>query len=469
MADLFALLSWSSSSLQAHRAGSATASHNLSNANTPGFARQRANLAATLPADLIGGRAFVGRGATLAGVSQARDAFVERQLPGAFSAAAFSEARAAGLAGLTALDPDGGAGLTHALDGFYGSLRQLTLTPADAGSRQAVLTQGRTVALAFNRAAQNVAGARAGLDARLGADVARVNDLAKSLAALNRQVRVEQASGAVPNDLLDARLRVQDELVQLTGASVIPDGDGNVNLQLPAGGALVNGDLSATLSTRAVTTNGGHLAVVLTPAGSAAGTVLGAGALGGTLGGTLDARDGALAAAEADLDTLAFDFATAVNAAHRNGVGLDGVGGRDFFALSAAPGGAARTLAVSPGLLADPNQLAAAANAAGLPGDGSNLFALIQTEQAALSNGLDVFDGLAAAIASWGTAVDSAQTARARDGSVLEQLTALRESTTGVSVDEELIALTTSQKAYEAMLKVIQTTDEMLDSLMKLR
>lgn len=468
MADLFALLNWSSSSLQAHQASSATASHNLSNSNTPGFARQRANLEATLPADYLGG-AFIGRGALLQGVSQARDVFVERQLPGAFASSSYSDARANGLTGLTALDPDGGAGLTNALDAFYGSLRQLSQTPGDLGARQAVLAQGRTVSLAFNRAAQNVASARSGLDAQLSANVARVNDLAKSLASLNKQVRIEQASGVAPNDLLDARLRVQDELVQLTGAAVIPDADGNVNLQLPAGGALVNGDLAATLSTQPDVANGGHLAVFLTPAGSTAAARLGPGALGGAMGGALDARDGALATAEASIDTLAFDFASAVNTAHQNGVGLDGVGGRDFFAVSATATGAARTLAVDPGLLANPDQLGAAGNAAGVPGDASNLFAIIQTESAPLSNGLDVFDGLAAAIASFGSAADSAKTAQARDGAVLDQLTTLRESTSGVSIDEEMIALTTSQKAYEAVLKVIQTTDQMLDSLLNIR
>lgn len=468
MADLFALLSWSSSSLSAHRAASATASHNLANSNTPGFSRQRAQLEATLPADRLGG-AFIGRGALLGGVSQARDQFLERQLPQALASSAYSGAKAQAMEGLTALDPDGGAGLTNALDAFFGSLRQLTQAPGDVGSRQAVLAQGRTVALAFNRAAQNVDGARGGLDTQLQANVARVNDLAQSLAALNKQVRIEQASGAVPNDLLDARLRVQDELVQLTGASVIPDDDGNANLQLPTGGALVNADLAATLSTQPDLTNGGHLAVFLTQAGSSAAAQLGAGALGGSMGGALDARDGALATAEASLDTLAFDFANAINSAHQSGVGLDGVGGRDFFSAPAAATGAARGLAVDPGLLADPRRLGAASNAASLPGDGSNLFAIIQTEGAALSNGLDVFDGIAAAIATWGSAVDSARTAGARDGAVLDQLSALRESASGVSIDEEMIALTTSQRAYEAVLKVIQTTDEMLDTLLKLR
>jgi flagellar hook-associated protein 1 FlgK len=469
MADLFALLNWSRSSLQAHQSASATASHNLANSNTRGFSRQRADVGATLPAFTLGGGAQLGRGSELLGVSQARDVFVERQLPAALAGSAFSDARASGLAGVTALDPNGGAGLTTALDAFYGSLRQLAQTPGDRGAREAALAQGRSVALAFNRAAQNFESARQGLDAQVSADAERVNDLAKSLASLNRQVRIEQASGGTPNDLLDARLRVQDELVTLTGAAVVPDASGNVNLLLPSGGSLVTGDAAATLSTQVDTSNRGHLAVFITPPGSSTTSALGSGALGGKLGGALDARDGALKTAESSVDTLAFDFANAVNTVHQAGFGLDGLSGRSFFSVSATAAGAAGGLVVDAALLANPDRLAAASSAAGAPGDASNLFALIKTESAALSTGLDVTDTLASTIASWGGAVDSAKTAQGRDGAVLDQLSALRESTSGVSVDEEMIALTTSQKAYQAMLKVIQTTDEMLDSLLRLR
>jgi flagellar hook-associated protein 1 FlgK len=466
MADLFALLSWSSASLAAHRASSATHSHNLQNSNTPGFARQRANLSATLPSDRFGG-SFIGRGVGLRVISQARDGFVERQLPDALAASARSGAQASALEGLSALDPDGGAGLTNALSSFYSSLRQLSQSPGDSGSRQAFLGAARAVALTFNRAAQNVANARNGVDAQLAANARRASDLAQSLADLNRQVRVEVAAGTAPNDLLDARQRVQDELVSLTGAQVLTDAQGNVNLQLD-GGALVNGDLAATLSTQVDATNGGHLGLALTPAGGTTSTLLAPTAMGGTMGGQLDARDGALRTAEANLDTLALDFANAVNTAHRAGFGLDGVGGRALFSVSATTN-PARTIAVDAAMLADPRRLAAAGTAASTPGDASNLFSLIQTEGQALSNGLDVFDGLASAIATWGSQVDSARTSAERDGAVKTQLESLRESVSGVSIDEELVALTQAQRSFEAVMKVIKTTDQMLDTLMSLK
>lgn len=468
MANLFGILSWSSTSLQAQTARTATANHNLANANTDGYSRQRAELEATRPAEMEGAN-YLGRGAGLLAVSQARDPLVERQLAHVLGGSARSDAQAHALEGLSSLDPDGGAGLVNALDGFYGALRQLGQAPGDLGSRQATVAAAQQAALAFNRASQGVTGQRSAIDVDLAARATRVNGLAQSLAELNRAVRIDSAAGGTPNDLLDARQKVQDELVALTGASVVPDSDGNVNLLLPnGGGALVSGNRAATLSTQSDPANGGHLAVWLTPVdGSPAGAVK-PGGLGGAMGGLLDARDGALLTAQTSLDTLAFDWATAVNTQHRAGFGLDNVSNRDLFAVSATTNGAAASLSVLAAVAGDPRQLAAASSA-NAPGDAGNLFGLVQTESAALSAGQDVFDGIAAAIAGYGSAVETARTSSARDGAVKDQLFSLRESTSGVSVDEELVALTTAQRGYEAIMKVLQTTDQMLQTLLDLK
>ncbi len=469
MSDLFAVLSYAASSMQTHQARTATASHNIANADTPGFSRQTANLEATTPADTLGG-SFIGRGVSLLDISRARDGFVEAQMPRTLGDAAASAATSATLQGLSSLDPDGGAGLSSGLSGFYSALSELSQHPADLGSRQAFVAAARTAALAFNRAHDGVVAARTGVDAKLSAQAGHLSDLTRSMAALNRQVRVELASGGKPNDLLDARQRVQDELVTLTGASVVPDGAGNMNLMLPnGGGALVSGDQAATVGVLPDPTNGGHLQLTLTAPGAPSVRALTSGQLGGELGGTLQARDGALATAERALDTTAFDWANAVNAVHRGGFGLDGVSGRDVFAVGAVAAGAAGTLSVSTAVSADPRLVAASSTAATVPGDGSNLFKLIQTDSQVLSSGSTVFDTVAAAIAGYGSAADSARVAQERDSAVKDQLSALRESTSGVNIDEELVSLTQSQRAYQAVMKVITTANDMLEALMTLR
>lgn len=65
--------------------------------------------------------------------------------------------------------------------------------------------------------------------------------------------------------------------------------------------------------------------------------------------------------------------------------------------------------------------------------------------------------------------MDSARTSAERDGAVKTQLESLRESVSGVSIDEELVALTQAQRSFEAVMKVIKTTDQMLDTLMSLK
>src|SRR6185295_4428768 len=109
-ADLLAILTQSGSSLGAHQAAAATASQNIANVNTPGYARQTANLEALTPAQLIAG-AFVGRGVGLQSITQARDKFLERQLPAAIAARASSAAQSDALGAVSALDPAAPGGI----------------------------------------------------------------------------------------------------------------------------------------------------------------------------------------------------------------------------------------------------------------------------------------------------------------------------------------------------------------------
>jgi len=153
MADLLSILSNAASSLQAQRALTATASHNIENANNAGYSRQRASLEAVQPAEDVSG-IFVGRGATLGTVAQVRDRFVDAQLGGALASAARSSAESSALRSLSSLDASAQGGLGSAISGFYAALRGLSQNASDAGLRTAALGSARTMSYAFNRTAQ---------------------------------------------------------------------------------------------------------------------------------------------------------------------------------------------------------------------------------------------------------------------------------------------------------------------------
>ncbi len=464
MADLLSILSGAQTSLAAQRAAAATASHNIDNANTAGYARQRADIVTLTPADLANG-SYIGRGATLGTVTQARDRFLEAQIPQILGDSARSSAESSALQAFHGLDPDAAGSLGSALSGFYSALRTLSQNPGDMGLRSAFLGSASVLAQTFNRTSQSIEAARAGLDARAEGLTGEINTEAAAVAQLNGQIHAARASGGEPNDLLDLRQKHLDELARLAGATQVPTSDGDVNVMLPGGVAIVSGTRAGALSVLPDATNDGHVQIMAKQTDGSGPTALANGALGGELGGSLAARDGALATARADVDQLAYDLASKLNTAHEQGYGLDGSTNRALFDVG-APSGAARRMTL---LLTDATQVAAAASAQTVPGDATNAQALLATESAALSGGSDAQATLSTAISRFGSSSATAKAFSEQDAAMRDQLVALRDSYSGVSIDEEMIAMQRAQRSYEAIAKVIQTADQMMETLMNLR
>ncbi|MFL5273975.1 MAG: FlgK family flagellar hook-associated protein, partial [Anaeromyxobacteraceae bacterium] len=286
MADLLSVLSSAQTSLAAQRAVQATASHNIENANTPGYARQRATLEAVAPGDLARGLS-IGNGATVTGIQQSRDRFLEAQIPRALGATASATAESDALGAIHALDPGAAGGLGDALAAFYSGLRAVAQSPADPSLRAAAVGSAKGLAAAFVRTRSALDDARTGLDASLAGVASEANGEAAAVAELNGRIRVAGAGGAAPNDLLDLRQRHVDRLAELTGATAIPTSDGDLNVALPGGAPLVAGTSAGALSLAPAVD--GHPSLALAPAGGGAPGAL-TSAPGGSAGGLLGAR-----------------------------------------------------------------------------------------------------------------------------------------------------------------------------------
>lgn len=465
--DLITILSQSSQSLAAHRAAAATASQNIANVNTPGYSRQTANLAAITPTDFVG-NTFIGSGVTVQSVSQARDQFLERQMHNAFSATGFSSTESDALGAISSLDPDGGNGLNAALGAFYTALRGVAQNPNDSGLRQAAVSAAQALTRTFNRTATSLEEARNGVDATMSSTVADVNQAASAMAALNVQIQQSRVTGAEPNDLLDARQRLQDKLSQLTGAAPVVDAQGDVSMALPGGADLVGSLKAGQLSLVPDPTNGGHFVLQLTRADGTGPVALTGAQVGGSLGGAISARDGAMLAAKNGIDTMAFDFANTLNAVHAAGFAADGTTGHPMFTVSATSTGAAGSLSVDAALVANPSLLAAA-SAAGASGNNTNMQALVNTERTALSTGVDVSTTFQNLVTSFGSRSALSKAISGQDSGMIDHLSQLREASSGVNLDEEMINMTKAQRAFEAVAKVITTANSMLDTLMNLK
>ncbi|MFO0599126.1 MAG: flagellar hook-associated protein FlgK [Myxococcaceae bacterium] len=463
MSGLLALLQQGATSLQAHQAASATASNNLANSNTAGYARQRAELAADAPAERFGD-SYIGRGVVLAAVSQARDRFVEAQLPAAIGQQMASSTESETLQGVTAIDVD--KGLAPAVSNFYTQLRALAQNPSSLNYRAAAISAAKQLAFTFNRTSTAIEGARTAIDDKLQGRLAELNGAAAQLARLNSEISSARAGGGEPNDLLDARQRLGDRLAELVGATPVASNSGDLNLVLPDGSPLVVGSKSSTFSVQPDATNQGHSQLLMSRPDGSVAQPLGS-PPGGELGGLIAARDGALGTASTQLDQLAFDFSSAINAVSQAGVALDGSTGRSLFGGITSVTGAARNMTLDAAIAADPNLFPAGSTNA--PGDSGAVQAMVDTDQVTLSGGSTVSGVLARITADYGASAQRIASISEGDSAMLSHLQGMRESASGVSVDEEMINMQKAQRAYEAVTRVIKTADEMLDTLMSLK
>jgi flagellar hook-associated protein 1 FlgK len=457
--------------LAAHRGASNVASTNLQNVNTPGYARQRAEIVSVEGTPYRG--VILGGGAHLRTVEQLRDAFVERQLPQARSDRYAAQGRADGLGSLALQEPSSPDSVTSRIASFFGAMRQLAANPNDNAVRQAALGEALNLSQSIRRDAQALNDAAGALDAQLADRLPRINELSQSVVRLNKAIR-EASTQGTPNERLDQRQRAVDELSELAGVIPLQSPNGDVTLSLPNGAALVSVAGAATLSALPDPANNGRIDLVLTRSDGNGSVTLSRNDLGGTMRGLLDARDVDIANATTSLDNLAFDFANAVNAAHAAGFAPDGSTGRPLFAVGATAPGAALSFRLDAAVAGNPAALQAGGAldpATGRPaaGDGRNALALLAIERTNLPGGATPATTASTLVSELGNSIATARSESEATGLRLEHLNGLRERTSGVSVDEEMVELMRSQRAFEAVSKVIKVVDEMLGTLLALK
>lgn len=452
MADLFALLELGAAGLAAQHTGVAVAGNNTANVNTPGYSRQRVDLRAQLGVPLVGG------------VSSGPPRRVESEL------LASRERVARGASGRSgALEPalvDLEAGLVAAgpaidehLSRLWVGLERVAAMPTDSLVRDAAIAAARNLADALRSRSEAVAKARSEADARIRNLTDQAGVLAKEIAAANTAVRI--TGDPVQRDRRDL---AATKLAELIGGEGRIDPDGQMRWILPSGAVVVDGDRAAELTTTPDPVTG-FRKVELVDAGGRHD--LTASLDGGALAGELQFRDGDAATTASQLDQLAFDLVTNVNAIHRAGVGLDGVGGRDLFVPLGGAAGAAAQIAIDPALLADSTRLASGGGGAG-PSDNAGVLKLLALRDNKVATGGTQTLGEAAIdiIGTVGRQAAGAHAATARDSQISEHLAGLRDALSGVDLDEELAKMVQFQHASEAMTRFVTTIDGMLGDLL---
>ncbi len=469
MAGLLGALYVSVTGLRASQTGLTIVGHNIANADTAGYSRQRVGFEA-LPAAFEGPGAYIGQGARATSVERAHDRFLERQVQRDVTQLGFFHGRGRTLEAVERLYHDAGRPTVgEAIDGFFAAARALTQEPDDPARRRELTAAAQGVAEGFRALDADLRAAQRGIDDDVDDRVTRVQMLARTIADMNARIVASEAGAAEASDLRDRRDQALRELATLVDVNVLEQKDGSVTVEIAGQWTLVQGAVAAGLSTLPNPANAGLSDIVYTGA-SGQPVVITQDLTKGELGGLLDVRDNVLNQNLNALDQLAFELATQVNAQHRVGFGLDGVNNRDLFVQPGGAAFAAANFAVDPAVLANPDVIAAASAAAGVPGDNVNLLALAalqDTPQAGLGN---VTFGRAHAqmVQAVGRAAADNRARMEVQQVRAEQSEALRESVEGVNIDDEMIDLTKFQKHFEANTRVITAVDQLIDSVLSL-
>lgn len=327
--SLNGLLNQGLSSLLASQRGLATTGHNIANASTPGYSRQRVELAARPPQGFSNG--FIGKGVAVSTIRRSHDQFLTAQIrtstSGAGEARTFHELASR----VDNLLANSDTGLASELQTFFDAVHEVAADPTSLPSRQVLLTEAEGLAQRFQSLSQQITHLDQEANERLTGLVSEVNALTEGIAELNREVvQTEAAAGAQPaNDLRDQRDELLRRLSEKIGFNTVEQDDGSMNVLIGKGHPLVVGGSHTTLSVAANSFDPTRREIAVSAGASS--TIVSDTLNGGAIGGVLDFRHRVLDQAENALGRVAVGLARGFNALHRTGADLDGNPGLDFF------------------------------------------------------------------------------------------------------------------------------------------
>ncbi|NLJ47066.1 MAG: flagellar hook-associated protein FlgK [Treponema sp.] len=330
MQSTFAGIEIGKRGLVAHQQGLVTTGHNLTNASTEGYSRQRVHLGSVEPIyapqlnrEETPGQ--IGQGVQVSRIERVKDELLEGRIVAQQGGLGYWETRDKYVRLLEQVyDEPTDVSIRSRMDMFWDAWQELSLHPGELPARRAVVERGRTLIDSIHERYQRLSGIREMADQDIGIVIKQVNDLSRQIAALNVEIVKVKALGDSPNDLLDRRALLVEKLGKLV--PVTTDGrDADEFMVHLDGQILVQGKIARAFSLTSGPEDDGYGRPVWSDTEDEARY------RGGVLGALFQLRDGDIRGEIQSLDTMTLTFTDLVNEAHRAAYGLDGSTGTDFF------------------------------------------------------------------------------------------------------------------------------------------
>jgi flagellar hook-associated protein 1 len=428
------------------RTGLDTTSHNISNANTKGYTRQRVDQSARLPLATQDG--FIGTGAQVDRIGRARDAFLDARVRTGARTLGEVAQRSEMLARAEQVMAEPDQGITAAVGDVWSAWEDLALNPPDTAARTTVIESLANMSARVRAVSGGWDQLEADASVHMSVLVDDVNSTLHHVAELNDQIRDQSAAGGEPNDLMDQRDLLLDELAQKVGANFTHVDDGTVRVTIN-GLSLVDANHVSELTLDETTHTLSH------PSGAAF-------QVGGEIAGNQRFLTQDLPGLRQALDTWVVDYSAALNAQHAAGTRPPGVAGGALLTYNAATPAATLDVAFT-----DPNLVAASkVPYAEFDGDNAQAIAALRNDATLALGGTETLDGgIRTLVAGLGGRVAELERSARTEEDLLGAAELTRQGQHGVSLDEEMVLMLQYQHSYSAASRVMTTIDQTLDTL----
>lgn len=320
------------SGLNAAQANLQTTSHNIANADTPGYTRQKVIQSTNIPQST--GAGFIGNGVNSSTVQRIHNQFLTTQLLQVQTQSSQLENHYNQIKQIDNLLADPVSGLSPALQDFFGGVNDVAANPSSVPSRQAMISNANALVSRFHSLDQRLSEMYQAANTEVSSSIKEINSLAKQISELNQNILLAEGSagGHSANDLLDQRDNLINQLSKLVNTDVVKQNDGSANVFIGTGQALVVGNQSMSLKTMMSPEDPQKMTIGLVSGNK---TVLLPEDLihGGSLGGILAFRNESLNEAQNSLGRIAINLAQRFNDQHKLGMDLNGNLGADFFSV----------------------------------------------------------------------------------------------------------------------------------------
>lgn len=330
MANAFAGIELGKRSIMAHSQQIQTAGHNISNADTEGYSRQRVQVKTFDPLyrpDLTRAETpgQIGQGTSIESITRLRDEMLDQKIVAQSNNESYWATREQYYVMIEQVynEPDEVSVRTN-MDKFWQSWQELSVYPESKAARQAVVTRADTLTQSISGRFEALAGIGNLLNGDIDATVKQINDYTRQIAGLNGEIVRSKAMGDNPNDLMDRRDLLVEKLSGLV--EITSDRRDSDEFMVHLGGqVLVQGSVARDFELEVLTDNNGYDRVVWKDTG------LEAEIKSGKLGALLELRDSDIRSEIQSLNTMSLNFADLVNNVHRAGIGANNETGLDFF------------------------------------------------------------------------------------------------------------------------------------------